>query len=302
MEDQVKFEEKEVVLDEEAVTETPARSVEEDKQDVPVETVPEEKKEETPIEKEETITLVAPEVRPIDIEIDETDTVIMILNGVAHTIYEGKKPAPRKIVKKAPRKVAPKPAPKPAPEPEAKPAPVAEGKAEAERPIIYKKVIVKRPPLIQRKNTKPLGPSRKLASFGPGTSDDSLRSIHTASFEEKIKKANKDLKKKYKDLSDYLVENYGCGHRVSFGYDAYRVGRKTVVAISLGGVHLRINAAIDPKTFDGTRVKVNDDSNSRQFKDLPSYIKVISDKTFQQAFRLIDETMKVNGVKKKKTE
>ena len=230
-----------------------------------------------------------PKPEPINLEITEDQTVVMEINGVEHVLYQGK-PSAKKVV--IPAKPAPKPAEKPAPAP--KPEPIIEVvPAPAPEPV-------KKPLIPRKKNTKRLKPTKKLAAFGPGTSDDSMHSIHTVSFEDKIKAANKDIKAKYKGLSDYLINTYGCAHRVSFGYDAYRVGKQAVVAISLGGVHLRVNTAIDPKTYDGTKMMVNDDSDSKKYEGLPAYIKVISDKSYKQAFRLIDDTMKSLSIKKKK--
>ncbi len=223
-----------------------------------------------------------PKPEPINLEITEDQTVVMEINGVEHVLYQGKSPEKKVVV---PAKPEPTPAPKAEPKPEPKPAPA---------PAVIKR------PLVRSKNTKRLAPTKKLASFGPGTSDDSMHSIHTLSFEDKIKGANKDIKSKYKGLSEYLINTYGCAHRVSFGYDSYRVGKKAVVAISLGGVHLRVNAAIDPKSYEGTKMMVNDDSDSKKYDGLPSYIKVISDKSYKQAFRLIDDTMKSLSIKKKK--
>ncbi|MDY6393056.1 MAG: GNAT family N-acetyltransferase [Bacilli bacterium] len=225
---------------------------------------------------------MANELEPITIEITEDQTVVMEINGVEHVLYEGK---PRK-------RVAPKPVPAPAPAPVVVPAP-APAKAAVPAP--------KRPSPIRRPvRTKPYKPTRKLASFGPGLTDDGQHSIHTVSFDDKVAAAPKDIREKYKALSAYLIDTYGCSHRVSFGYDSYRVGKKVVIALSLGGVHLRINAAIEPKAYDGTKMKVNDDTNNKKYAGMPSYIKVISDKTFKQSFRLIDDTMKALGVKKKK--
>lgn len=224
-------------------------------------------------------------VDPINIEITEDQTVEMEINGVRHVLYEGKKPA----AKPAPKPVAKKTVVAPEKKPEAKPV-----VQPAVKPA--SKLVTKTGP----RNKKKLKPTRDLASFGPGLTDDSQHSIHTVAFEDKIKVAPKDLKAKYKGLSEYLINTYGCSHRVSFGYDSYRIGKKVVVALSIGGVHLRINTALDPKFYDGTKMRVNDDSASKKYKDLPSYIKVIGDKSYKQSFRLIDDTMKSLGVKKVK--
>ncbi|MCR5348867.1 MAG: GNAT family N-acetyltransferase [Bacilli bacterium] len=231
---------------------------------------------------------------PIDIEITEDQTVEMEWNGKRHVLYVGKAPQPKKPEPKKKVVQPAKPAPKPQPKPvEKKPEPKPQPKPAPQPEVPLKGVI---PP----KNTERLDPTRELAAFGPGLSDDSQHSIHTVPFEDKIAASDDELKKKYQELSDYLVNVYGCSHRVSFGYDSYRVGKKVVVALSIGGVHLRVNTALDPKFYEGTKMRVNDDSGSKKYKDLPSYIKVIGEKSHKQAFRLIDDTMKSLGVKKKK--
>ena len=207
---------------------------------------------------------------PITIEVDESDTVQMEWNGKLYTLYEGvKKPRPVR-----------KPAPSAAP---AKPKP-------------EKKVKLVKP------QPKELGPQKEFAAFGPGLTDDSQHSIHTVSMEDKIEAAPDEVKERFEALSKYLVETYGCVRRTSFGYDAYRVKGKLIVCLTLGGVHIRVNAAIDPKKYHGTRMKVNDDSANKKYAGVPSYIKILSEKTYQQAFRLIDDAMKANGVKPVKKE
>ena len=233
-----------------------------------------------------------PELEPINIEITEDQTVEMEINGVTTVLYEGKKrPAPAK-------KPQPKAKPKPAAKPAAKPAPKAPArkaaapiKTEERRPL---------PRLVNPRNKERLDPTRELVDYGPGTSDDGQRSIHTVAFEDKMKAAPKDIRDMYHELSAYLGDVYGCSHRVSFGYDSFRINKKVVVALSLGGVHLRVNTCLDPKFYDGTKMRVNDDSASKQYKDLPSCIKIISEKNFKQSFRLIDDTMKSLGVKRVK--
>lgn len=244
-----------------------------------------EEKEFAPTEKQKEEAAM-PEPEPINIEITEDQTVEMEINGVVTVLYEGKK--------------RPAPAKKPAAKPAAKPAPAR--KPPVRKPVAEKKVEERRPlpRLVNPRNKERLDPTRELVDFGPGTSDDGQRSIHTVSFEDKMKSAPKDIRQKYKELSDYLLNEYGCSHRVSFGYDSFRLNKRVVVALSLGGVHLRVNTALDPKFYDGSKMRVNDDSASKQYKDLPSCIKIISDKNFKQSFRLIDDTMKSLGVKRVK--
>ena len=241
-----------------------------------------------------------PELEPINIEITEDQTVEMEINGVVTVLYEGKK---RPAAKPAAKKPAAKPAAEPAAKPAAQPAPAqSTRKPPVRKPAGEKKVEERRelPRLVNPRNKERLDPTRELVDYGPGTSDDGQRSIHTVSFEDKMKNAPKEIRDMYKELSDYMIKTYGLSHRISFGYDSFRISKKVVAALSLGGVHLRVNTALDPKFYDGSKMRVNDDSASKQYKDLPSCIKIISEKNFKQSFRLIDDTMKSFGVKKVK--
>ena len=214
----------------------------------------------------------------ITIEISEYETVEMEWNGVTYTLYQGK-----------PRPAAPAPAAKPAPV--AKPAVRRVSAPVASAP---KKVMPKRAPGSRAnvKVKKGTGPKKALSA------DDGQHSIHTLSFEEKLAIVPKDTKKLYNDLSNYLITAYGCSHRTSFAMDAYRVGRELLVALSLGGEHIRVNGAIEPKFYKDSKMPVNSDKDVKHYADVPSYMKVGSEKTYKQALRFIDDVMKKHGVKK----
>lgn len=129
--------------------------------------------------------------------------------------------------------------------------------------------------------------------FGPGTSDDSQHSIHTVSFDEKLALSSKELQGNYKALSELLLSYPGVTHRVNFGYDGYRYKKQLIATLSIGGVHLRLNTAMDPSAYkDEPKMRVNDDSKSKKYKDVPSYIKVMGEKSLKQAKRLIEDTIK----------
>ena len=229
-----------------------------------------------------TRTISAASGEEITIEINEYETVEMEWNGVTYTLYQGK-PRPAAAVSEA--KPAPVAKPKPAPRPVS--APVA-------APVAPKRIMPKRAPGSRANVKVKKGTGPKKALFA----DDGQHSIHTLSFEEKLAIIPKDTKKLYNDLSDYLITAYGCSHRTSFAMDGYRVGRELLIALSLGGEHIRVNGAIEPKFYKDSKMPVNSDKDVKHYADVPSYMKVGSEKTFKQALRFIDDVMKKHGVKK----
>ena len=222
---------------------------------------------------------VTPEA--ITIEVSEYETVQMEINGVLHTLYQGK---PRPQAKPAPKKPAAKKAEPKKPEPK------------VEEPAKPKRVMPKPGPKGSRANKK----VKKVKPKKPMLSDDSQHSIHTLSFDEKLKLIPKEIKEKYELLSKYIVDTYGCAPRQSFAMEGYRYDRKLLIGLSLSAEHIRVNGAIDPKVYRDTKMPVNLDKDAKHYAEIPAYLKVKSDKTAKQALRFIDDVMKANGVKKLK--
>ena len=233
---------------------------------------------------EESVRRVTPTADgEITIEVNEWETVQMEWNGQLITLYEGKGVPPTK-----------KPAKKPAAP--AKPA-VA---ATTEKAVVAAPVAPRRPvPPARKKGSranvkveKGKGPKKPLIS------DDSQHSIHTLSFEDKLKAVSKEIKSVYQQLSSYLTDVYGCSHRTSFAMDGYRVGRELLVALSLSSEHVRVNGAIDAKVYQDSKMPINHDKDAKHYADVPSYMKVKSEKSLKQALKFIDDVMKAHGVKK----
>ena len=122
--------------------------------------------------------------------------------------------------------------------------------------------------------------------------------IQRVSFETKLKKANKDLKKKYQLIKDELL-SYGVKSRVSFNGDTYRLHRVQYAFITLRGKSLKLYLKLDPKKYKDSPMPIKDESSKKKYESTPAVIKVKSDLSAKRAIALIADTMKEANISKK---
>ena len=122
--------------------------------------------------------------------------------------------------------------------------------------------------------------------------------IQRVSFETKLKKADKDLKKKYKTLQDELLA-YGVKSRVSFNGDSYRLHKVEYAFITIRGKSIKLYLKLDPKKYKDSPIPVKDESSKKKYASTPAVIKVKSDLSVKRAIALIDETMNEAKILKK---
>ena len=122
--------------------------------------------------------------------------------------------------------------------------------------------------------------------------------IQRVSFETKLKKADKDLKKKYQLIKDELL-SYGVKSRVSFNGDTYRLHRVQYAFITLRGKSLKLYLKLDPKKYKDSPMPIKDESSKKKYESTPAVIKVKSDLSAKRAIALIADTMKEANISKK---
>ena len=122
--------------------------------------------------------------------------------------------------------------------------------------------------------------------------------IERVSFETKLKKSDKDLKKKYKILQDELL-SYGVKSRISFDGDTYRLHKVQYAFLTIRGKSIKLYLKLDPKKYKDSPIPVKDESNKKKYASTPAVIKVKSDLSAKRAIALIDETMNEAKILKK---
>jgi len=119
--------------------------------------------------------------------------------------------------------------------------------------------------------------------------------LKSVTFEEKLARADQDLKNRYAAIRDYVVSK-GANHRISKKYDSFWIGRKTLILISIRGVHLRVYGAVKINDLGETTMNVYDDSKTKAYENTPSFIKVTGTLSNKWAFRFVDEVFAHNNI------
>lgn len=153
-------------------------------------------------------------------------------------------------------------------------------------------------PVDDKKEDKPLKVEKQKEVEGSKKDKVEKMEIQRVSFETKLKKADKDLKKKYKTLQDELLA-YGVKSRVSFNGDTYRLHKVEYAFITIRGKSIKLYLKLDPMKYKDSPIPVKDESSKKKYASTPAVIKVKSDLSVKRAIALIDETMNEAKILKK---
>lgn len=132
----------------------------------------------------------------------------------------------------------------------------------------------------------------------PAPVADSKLKIERIPFATKLRKADKDLRAKYKELAAYIEDSYGISPRESIAGMTWSAHREKIVFVTVIGKHLRVNFALNADDYSDTKLPVVN-SDSKKFEALPLTLKVKSDLSLRRAKALVDDAMKGKGIEKK---
>lgn len=108
------------------------------------------------------------------------------------------------------------------------------------------------------------------------------------SFTEKLELTTGNQKGFYKEIKDYLLEFKKVRSKVSFSYDNFFYGRKSIVKLTIRGKTLCMYLALPPIEFIDTKYFPKDCGNVKKYQDTPMLIKVKSSRGVKFAKELID--------------
>lgn len=123
------------------------------------------------------------------------------------------------------------------------------------------------------------------------------RIIERVPFEYKLKHADKDLKAKYKELSEHAL-SYGIKNRISVDGDSYRLHKVMYMMITIAGKKLKVYYKLNPNDFKDSPIPVNDSSKIKKYAEVPSELDVRSDLSLKRAKALLDQVMSEANIKK----
>ncbi len=109
------------------------------------------------------------------------------------------------------------------------------------------------------------------------------------SFTEKLNLTTDNQKDYYNEIKEYILTFKKSRSRVSYSYDNFFVGRKSVAKITVRGKTLSMYLALSPSEFMNTKYFPKDASSIKKYADTPMLIKVKSSRGVKFAKELIDE-------------
>lgn len=111
------------------------------------------------------------------------------------------------------------------------------------------------------------------------------------SFENRVRKSNDDLKRRYSEIKNHLLSYKGITSRMSHRFDTFRRGRKVVTKIAVIGNNLKVYLAIDQPTELPSKYYVYDASHIKAYEKVPAFLRVRSDRATKYAKDLITMIM-----------
>lgn len=115
------------------------------------------------------------------------------------------------------------------------------------------------------------------------------------SFTGKLIQAKDETKEYYSAIKNAILSYKGKGKhvsdRISWKYETFNIGRNKVVKMKVRGKTLCVYLALDPKTYTGTKYKVEDVSDSKSDEGTPLMYRINNARRAKYVLALIAATM-----------
>lgn len=106
--------------------------------------------------------------------------------------------------------------------------------------------------------------------------------------------------KYYNELKNEILSYKKVKGRTSWSFDSFRKGRKLLARLAVRGKTLKLYVALDPKAYEGSKVKVLDATGVKRHASVPCLYKIKNNRRLEYAKALIAEVMAQNGLVKTK--
>ena len=211
--------------------------------------------------------------------------VVQYFNGMNPVQQEAKKEEPKEEKPQYVEQVAmPEPYVEPLPEepkqeePQPEPEPVKEEPAPA--------------PVVEEPVKEPEPAPAVVAPVEPAPEKKPIIRIP---FEERMVKAEKEMKDNYNELKNEIL-SYGVKSRVSNSGDTFRLHRKTYIKLTIAGKSLKLYFALNPEDYRETTIPVQDASEKGIYEEIPLVFKVKSGLSMKRAKQLIADCMEKDNL------
>ena len=111
------------------------------------------------------------------------------------------------------------------------------------------------------------------------------------SFLGKLCQLDKDTKDYYSQVKNALIEYKKVNSRISFNYENYNIGRKSVAKLNVKGKTLVLYLALNPNDYVNTKYYAKNVGYVKKYQDTPTMVKVKSARGTKYAIELINKLL-----------
>lgn len=119
---------------------------------------------------------------------------------------------------------------------------------------------------------------------------------YSKSFQAKLIQSDGETKNYYSRIKNCLLSYGGVKSRISWKWEAFRIGRKTVAKLRMRGKTLSVALALDPARYEDTKYIVESLADVKSYAETPCLYKIKNDRRLKYCAELIDVVMAENGL------
>lgn len=127
-----------------------------------------------------------------------------------------------------------------------------------------------------------------------------VRIVYDKSFTARLSQSNVPVKEYYSSLKNYILSYKGVKSRISWRYDSFNKGRLKCIKLQFRGKSLYMYIALDPADVP-EKYHVKDYSGKSAYAEVPTVLKVGSDRALKYAKELVSLLMERNGIQRGET-
>ena len=121
---------------------------------------------------------------------------------------------------------------------------------------------------------------------------------YSKSFQAKLIQSDAETKNYYSRIKNELLSYGGVTRRMSWKWEAFRSGRKTLAKLRLRGKTLSVALALDPTEFEDSKYIVDSLAEVKSYADTPCLYRLKNDRRLRYSAELIERVMAENGLSK----
>lgn len=119
---------------------------------------------------------------------------------------------------------------------------------------------------------------------------------YSKSFQAKLIQSDGETKNYYSRIKNCLLSYGGVKSRISWKWEAFRIGRKTVAKLRMRGKTLSVALALDPARYEDSKYIVESLAEVKSYAETPCLYKIKNDRRLKYCAELIDVVMAENGL------